>query len=130
MDNLHVHYKKIAAITSVMMLIVIGLWVINPRPIYAGFVLGTIASLLNIFLIYRYVIKVTEIALTGSRKRMPIGGMFWRTLSVIGVVFIAQKTNGVDVFATVFGAFSAQIVAYIYLFIYSYLTRHTKGGKI
>ncbi|OEF96774.1 ATP synthase subunit I [Desulfuribacillus alkaliarsenatis] len=129
MDNFHKNYKKVVVITAIIMLSVSVLWFFNPNPIYAGFVLGAAVSIINTYLLYRSVITVTEWKESDGNSLMRSSGMGWRVFFVIIAVIFADRVEGVSVFATVFGAFFAQIVAYIYFFINVYKTEYMKGGK-
>lgn len=133
MDNFHNHIKKVVLFTTVVMLLVIGAWIVDPRPIFVGFVLGSTVSIINTYIIYRHVSKVTEIQdgkNTNGQQPIRLSGMGWRVFFVVVAVIYADRTAEIDVFATVFGAFFAQIVAYIYLFFNAYSTRNLKGGKM
>ncbi|WP_218076122.1 ATP synthase subunit I [Desulfuribacillus stibiiarsenatis] len=128
-DNFHTQYRKVPLATSIVILIVALLWIFNPKPIYAGFVLGATASLINIYILYRNVVYVTEKLVNGDVSPFRFSGMGWRIFFVVFVVLLANRSPEFDVFATVFGAFFAQMIAYIYFFIHVYSSSNTKGGK-
>jgi len=112
------------------MLAVIVLWLVQPNSIYAGFVLGSMISIINTYIIYRNVVNVTERDSVSQLNRVRTTGATWRIFFVIIAVFIANKSPDIDVFATIFGVFFAQIVAYIYFFINSFKNCNLKGGKM
>lgn len=130
MDNFHYHYKKIVLITTIIMLAVLVLSVIKPNAIYTGFVLGSAISIVNIYIIYRNVVNVTEKKSANQLNHRSMSGITWRIFFVIIAVFLANRSPNIDVFATIFGVFFAQIVAYIYFFFNSIRNSNLKGGKM
>jgi len=112
------------------MLAILGLSIIKPHAMYAGFVLGTAISLINTYIIYRNVVNVTEKDSTSQLNHVRMSGVTWRVFFVIIAVLIANKSPNIDVFATIFGVFFTQIVAYIYFFINSIRNCNLKGGKM
>jgi hypothetical protein len=110
------------------MLVVSVIWLVQPNSIYAGFVLGTAFSLVNTYILYRNVVFVTEVVAANRQNRMRITGISWRIFFVVLAVLIANKLEDINVFATIFGLFFTQIIAYIYFLINSIVS--VKGGRM
>lgn len=109
MDDLGGLVRKVVRITSLFLSFCLVAWAFLPegRPVFAGLVIGTTASLINAIFLSGRVKRIADFALGAGRKT---GAGFWTRAAVaLLAVFAANRFPDVDLYAVVAGLFFVQL---------------------